>query len=656
MAMDLIDANSPDPVPQRQARPMPRIAGPSPETLPTEGLRTIYPEQVPRLAAPSQAPQLGAPESIRSLAAQATEAPAAPSGPLARAASIATRMAPAAGAAGLLAGGVAATGLAGGTVAANPDYFKSSIGDDGLAANIMSAAQPPTIADVAKQAPTTARTQSGPLNIPMIAQQPPRGSEQRFPPAPQYDEANRATTMTDMQNQAARESDPIGQAIQQKMGDQGAAPQPPAGGDAGQPPAGGKPIMFATYGGGADSSKAYYADGSTQDLQKGQPLPADVQAFNQQSAQAGMDSQQPVQVIRALSSTMATPNPTANQAAGYMQEVPMSVADAGQNAVANFQSAQAQDAINRADPTAAGVRAKVAETTLTPGAASNGASAAGAAGASPAAQLAGDDYLKTLDPKYAAQVKSLLGYQMPITPMMLKQPLYQKMLSDAIQTDPSFDVTKYPARQKLQNDVAAGGAIAKTNNSINTAIGHLSDLSDVVDNLHTTSGYPGATFVNKQINNYLHSKGDTDVEAFGNIREKVAGELEKAFKGSPGTLSEVSEAISHLDPSLTKDQLKRNLMDSVKLLHSKIEANAAQFNQGMGKPADNDPGFVTSQSKASIGKIFKAAGKPNPFPDAVTSAPAQSAPAAAPSAPAAAPSPYRQEDLAAEMKRRGLLK
>jgi hypothetical protein len=201
----------------------PRIAGPS-GNLPAQQVPWYTPEQPPRLAAPAEAP--------------------ASSGPLSRAAG---RIAPLAGAAGLLAGGAAATEAATGTVAANPDYFKTSIGDDGLAANILTAArdsQPQTIADVARSQPNTARTQNGPTSIPMIAQMAAgdstagagRGSVnppnvQPSPIAalantPRYDDTYRADNLRNNQNQAFREGDPIGQIIAQRMGQQDGAQEP----------------------------------------------------------------------------------------------------------------------------------------------------------------------------------------------------------------------------------------------------------------------------------------------------------------------------------------------------------------------------------------------------------------------------------------------
>ena len=220
---------TPDRAPQLEAPSnISRLVGPASETqLPARQAPWYSPESPARLPAP---------QSIADVAADAGRA-APPAGPIERAAGAGSRLAPMAGAAGLLAGGAAATGAAAGTVASNPEYFRSSIGDDGLAANILTAGQAPqTIADVARNQPTTARTQNGPLSVPVIAQMASgdstagagRGSvnppnAQPSPIAalatmPKYDDTYRAGNLRNMQNEAYREGDPIGQIISQRLG------------------------------------------------------------------------------------------------------------------------------------------------------------------------------------------------------------------------------------------------------------------------------------------------------------------------------------------------------------------------------------------------------------------------------------------------------
>lgn len=379
---------TPDAAPRLESSPgVSRLTGPaSPSQVPARQAPWYTPESTSRLAAP---------QSIADVAADAGRA-APPAGPLERAAGAGSRIAPMAGAAGLLAGGAAATGVAAGTVASNPEYFRSSIGDDGLAANIMTAGQAPqTIADVARNQPTTARTQNGPLSVPVIAQMASgdstagtgRGSIN--PPnvqpsaiaalatMPKYDDTYRAANLRNMQNEAVREGDPIGDIIRQRTGQATDITQPPSNGggyflQAGAPAApvgqfgeqpqaaNGSPkqpaqnlISSIAFGGGG--SKIYYKDGTAADLDASKPLPADAQQFMQLSARAAEQAQnQPVQIIKGGVQTVAVP--TNN---GPMREVPKEVFDAGQ--VQQYFAAQAQAQMNAANPLAAKTEAELAK-------------------------------------------------------------------------------------------------------------------------------------------------------------------------------------------------------------------------------------------------------------------------------------------------------
>lgn len=641
MAMDLIDIND-NPLTRRQGS-IPRLAGPAPETLPADGLRTIYPEQTPRLSAP---------QSIGQLAAQATEGTPAASGPLARAAGIATRVAPAAGAIGLLAGGAAASNFAANTVSRNPEAFADNGilgnamgGDNALAANIMKAAATPRIAEVATQAPETARTQNGPINVPIIAQQS-QGSEQRFPPAPQYDDTYRAQNLANMQNQAAREGDPIGAIIAGRTPQ--ASDQPPAGGDASQPPVGkgGKPIMFATFG-GPDGAKAFYQDGTTASTKAGQPLPDDIQAFNQQSAQAGMDNQQPVQIIRgdqqhgnSFGITQAQPNPTAKQAAGYMQEVPMDVAQAGPDAIKNFQTAQAQNAVNRADPNAAQVRAKVAESMGDPSMVSNGTKQGGSADGNSAVPLTGEDYLKTLPPARANQLRQINDGKMQVTQMMLaKAP---GMMTQLAQAFPDFDTADANARYKTVQSFNGSGKDGASVKSINQAIGHANEVYDAISALDNYGGMkrPLNAIANTSAENFK------DDSRQGVLREKtqaLASELRTAFSASGGNLKEVEDWKAAFPENASKKQQLDYLRGGMDLLHGVTEALQSKADTGMGKPGAIQ--VVNPKSQAILDKIY-GKGATN----GTANAPAQTA-----AAPQSAPHPDLNS-MEAELKRRGLLK
>lgn len=308
-----------DPAVNAGASPLPRIAGPAP--VPAIQAPWYTPEAPPRLGAPS-------------------------AGPISRAAG----MSPGAA---VLAGGAAATAAAGGTVAANPDYFTSSIGDDGLAANILTASRDNAPVAPASPPQRIADVAAGLMPVSLSAQRGGASGDWENAPAA----ANPPQKIADVAP-ATTDSNPADARL--AAGD---APTPWAGlnaktltapAAASGEPAASTPIAFATFGGGADSSKAHYHDGSTAGLKAGQPLPADVQQFNQVSAQAAKQDQ-PVSVIRGLTQTVAFPNGPNNP----MREAPVEVVNAGQTEQYFKDQAQGmRDAVNPADAKARGELAK----------------------------------------------------------------------------------------------------------------------------------------------------------------------------------------------------------------------------------------------------------------------------------------------------------
>ena len=95
----------------------------------------------------------------------------------------------------------------------------------------------------------------------------------------------------------------------------------------------------------------------------------------------------------------------------------------------------------------------------------------------------GEDFISLLDPATATQVKAIIEGRAPYpTGMMLKTPYGQKLAQFVTQADPTFESANSTARAKVQADYSTG-TLAKTNNALNTAIGHIKELNDTVDAL-----------------------------------------------------------------------------------------------------------------------------------------------------------------------------
>ncbi len=219
------------------------------------------------------------------------------------------------------------------------------------------------------------------------------------------------------------------------------------------------------------------------------------------------------------------------------------------------------------------------------------------AAANAGAGLTGDEYLKTLSPGIASQVKALAEGKLAITPRTLQSPQGSALLQMAMQYEPGTDQSVYVARAATRKD-AATGKLAVSNNALNTVAGHLSQLSDSADSLNNTS-FPWA---NKVKNAIATATGQPQVNAFNLNLMGVADELERAYRGAGGAAGEIKSWRDTLGDASSPQQFKAALQKGAEMLQSKIEANQAQIDQGM---RSNTHGIqaLTPKAEASFAKL-----------------------------------------------------
>lgn len=248
--------------------------------------------------------------------------------------------------------------------------------------------------------------------------------------------------------------------------------------------------------------------------------------------------------------------------------------------------------------------------------------------------LSGDDYLKTLPPGVAQQVKAIADGKLQISPMTLRSPQGAALIQMAMQYEPGTDQTVYQSRAATAKD-AASGKLSTSNNALNTVSGHLAALSDSADALNNTS----IPWVNKLKNFALRNAvpgGDAKLNAFNMNLHGVADELERAYRGAGGSEGAIQEWRRNLGEASSPESFKETMAKGAEMLQSKLEANHAQYVQGMhGKPGDFQT--ITPKARAALDKL-----------KGVTSETADK--------PAAAPVAVSQSDIDAELRRRGLKK
>jgi hypothetical protein len=231
----------------------------------------------------------------------------------------------------------------------------------------------------------------------------------------------------------------------------------------------------------------------------------------------------------------------------------------------------------------------------------------------PGADLHGADFLATLDPQAAAQVKALTEGRMQFPGgFALKSPYWQNMLSMVSQYDPEFDYVNYNARAATRKSFTSGPD-AREVEMLNTVSGHLKHVLDAGDALNNTS-YP----IYNHLGNFaLKMRGDPRVDRFNYAKEVAAQELTRAYRGAGGAEADIVRFNNDLSAAASPEQIHGVLGQMADLLQSKIEQKQRKYQTGMGT-TEQPVSMISPQAQQIFETLrSRAAGK---------SAPAQAAP------------------------------
>ena len=93
--------------------------------------------------------------------------------------------------------------------------------------------------------------------------------------------------------------------------------------------------------------------------------------------------------------------------------------------------------------------------------------------------LGGKELYGQLDPTTQSEVKALIEGRLPITNPQRAGPRFQMLMAIASRVDPKFDATTYAMRQELRKNLEGYGKGGQEATAANTAVEHLSELSDL---------------------------------------------------------------------------------------------------------------------------------------------------------------------------------
>lgn len=232
----------------------------------------------------------------------------------------------------------------------------------------------------------------------------------------------------------------------------------------------------------------------------------------------------------------------------------------------------------------------------------------GAGNGSQQSGLNGDALLQALPPQIATQVKALAEGRMQFPGgFALKTPYWQQMLSAVSAYDPEFDAINYNSRNKTRADFTSGKSSQQIN-ALNTVIGHLGQLQNAIGGLKNTA----SPLINSP-KNWVNTNvmGDTGQSNFDAIKNSVAAELVRVWRGTGGAEADIQGRLSDLSDSKSPDQLNGVIKEIGDLLRSKIDASTDQYRQGMGV-AGRDANFINPKAQQTLRSLGVDLGNPIP--------------------------------------------
>lgn len=211
---------------------------------------------------------------------------------------------------------------------------------------------------------------------------------------------------------------------------------------------------------------------------------------------------------------------------------------------------------------------------------------------------AGDDFLKTLPPGIASEVKAYAEGRRPF-PTGMSYAKLQPLIAMVGQYDPTFDAGNYNARNKARSDFTSpNGTGGKTINSLNTAVGHLDELAKAAEALKNGNVQRWNQFANA-LQTEFGWTGKTD---FDTIAPKVADEVERLWRGSGGSEGSIERTLGSLNSNMAPDQIRSAIGKSAALIESKLSTTEQQRDQVLGA-FGKDIQVVFPKSRATLDRL-----------------------------------------------------
>lgn len=204
----------------------------------------------------------------------------------------------------------------------------------------------------------------------------------------------------------------------------------------------------------------------------------------------------------------------------------------------------------------------------------------------------GDEFLATLPPGVAAQIKAVGTYRQP-APAGRTSPTGIKFMTLVNQAYPSYDASQYGAKTKARNDFTTGKN-GNTVRSLNVAVQHLDQLGQ----LSEAMGNGDVQMVNKIGNYFATQTGKPAPSNFNAAKQIVGDEIVKAIVGAGGGVSDREEAAHNISAASSPQQLAGVIKTYQGLLSGQLSGLKQQYEKSTGLNDFED--YLAPETKAKL--------------------------------------------------------
>lgn len=191
----------------------------------------------------------------------------------------------------------------------------------------------------------------------------------------------------------------------------------------------------------------------------------------------------------------------------------------------------------------------------------------------------GADFLASIPLQWRKTVEKIARYEEdPTKVASMRSGMREQITQWVNQVNPAYDAGLFTNRAPTRKAFTTGTQ-GQQINAINTAIGHIDQLTDVAEALGNGSFVPGNALWNRVKTTF----GGTAPTNFDTLKDALAGEVASVLSKGAGTVSGIADAKEKINAANSPAQLAGYVKTLIPIMGSKLAALDYQYHQAMGE-------------------------------------------------------------------------